>query len=46
MKALENKNKELRDELKAARDEIDRLEALMMDLVPRAELNAARKVYG
>jgi hypothetical protein len=38
------KCKELRDELKAARDEIDRLQALMVDMVPRADLNAALKV--
>jgi hypothetical protein len=44
MKALENKSQELRDELKVARDNMDRHEAQMMDLVPRAELHATRKV--
>ncbi len=34
----------MRDELKAAREEIDRLEALLLDMVPRAELMEARKV--
>ncbi len=45
IKELENKHKEARDEVKTARDEIDRLNAYMVDMVPRAELNAARKVY-
>jgi hypothetical protein len=40
----EDKVKELRDELQTARDEIDRLNALLADMAPRADLNAARKV--
>ncbi len=44
IKSLESKCKEARDELKEARDEVDRLQALMVDMVPRAELNASRKV--
>ncbi len=43
-KMFEDKCKELRDELKDARDEIDRLNAQIGDMVPRAELIAARKV--
>ena len=41
---FEEKCKELRDELKEAREEMDRLNALLADMVPRAELSAARKV--
>jgi hypothetical protein len=41
---FEDKCKELREELKEARDKIDSLEAMMVDLVPRAELNSSRKV--
>ena len=40
----EDKVKELRDELQTARDEVDRLNALLADMAPRSELNAARKV--
>jgi hypothetical protein len=45
VKGLENKCKEIRDELKAAREEIDRLQAQMLDMVPRADFNNARKVF-
>ena len=45
VKSLEAKVKELRDELKEARDRVDLLETNLVDLVPRAELNAARKVH-
>jgi hypothetical protein len=41
---FEDKCKELREELKASREEIDRLQRLLADMVSRAELNAARKV--
>jgi hypothetical protein len=44
-KMLEDKCKELRDEIKIARDELDRVNGLLTDTVPRAELNAARKVH-
>ena len=43
-KMFEDKCKELRDELNEARDEIERLNGMLADMVPRAELNAARKV--
>ncbi len=36
--------KELRDELQSSRDEIDRLNALLADMAPRSELEAARRV--
>ncbi len=41
---FEDKCKELRNELKEARDEVERLNTLLADMVPRAELLAARKV--
>ncbi len=46
MQALmfEGKCKELRDELKAARDEINRINALLADAVPRAQFNTAQLV--
>jgi hypothetical protein len=43
---LADKCKELRDELKTARDELARLNGLLTETAPRAELNAARKVHG
>ncbi len=44
-KMFEDKCKSLRDELKEAKDEIGRLNTQLADMVPRAELNAARKVH-
>ncbi len=44
IKTLESKCKELRDELKDTKDRLDLLEGTLVDLVPRADLNAARKV--
>ncbi len=41
---FEDKCNELRDEFNKARDEIERLKNALEDMVPRAELNAARKV--
>ena len=41
---FEDRCKELRDELKKAREEVDRLHALLAEMVPRTELNTARKV--
>ncbi len=43
-KVFEDKCKELRDELNEARDENERLNASLADMVSRAELLAARKV--
>ncbi len=42
---FEDKCKELRDELKTARDEKDRLDGLLAETVPRAELTSARQVH-
>ncbi len=36
--------KKLREELKTVREENDRLQGLLDDMVPRSELNAPRKV--
>jgi hypothetical protein len=41
---LGEKCKEMREELKVSRNEIDRLNAIVSDMVSRAEINAARKV--
>ncbi len=41
---FEDKCKEVRDELKTARDEIDGLRELLADMTPREEVNAVRKV--
>jgi hypothetical protein len=45
VKELETKCKEARDELKAAREQIDRLQAQIADMVPRADVAHTRKVY-
>jgi hypothetical protein len=41
---FEERCKELREELKESKNEIDRLNALITDMVSREELNAAKKV--
>jgi hypothetical protein len=43
---FEDKCKDLRSELKEVRDEVESLNAQLADMVPRAELLAARKVRG
>jgi hypothetical protein len=45
IKAFEERSAKHQEELKAARDEIDRLQTQIIDMVPRAELLTARQVW-